>query len=99
MTIWGTGYFFRQGDRQLFALQKSSQSPKKLPVPVFGQCAAKVMRKKLYAVCLLALVAGVSLWLAFQDGLTNHLNVAASAAVPRPAQGQKKVILKSLGMT
>jgi hypothetical protein len=36
MRLWisGTGYFFGQGDRQLFAKQKSNQSPKKLPVPV-----------------------------------------------------------------
>ena len=57
------------------------------------------MRRKFLILCLLASIAGASWWLASPSLLTNHLNVAAGAAVPAPEPGQKKVVLKSLGMS
>ncbi len=58
----------------------------------------KIMRKKLFALYLLVSIASGSLWLVSPSVLTNRLNVAASAAVPAPQLGQKKVVFKNLGM-
>jgi copper chaperone len=57
------------------------------------------MRKRLFTMYFAVSIAAASLWLVSPSVLTNNLSFAANAAVPAPQPGQKKVVLKNLGMS